>query len=36
VYGEGWIFRLQPSNADELDALMDGDAYEEFLASEAH
>ena len=36
VYGEGWIFRLQPSNADELAALMDGDAYEEYLASEAH
>ena len=34
--GEGWIFRLQPSNASELDELMDAEAYEAFLASEAH
>jgi len=36
AYGEGWIFRIQPSDAGELAALMDADAYEQFLASEAH
>jgi len=36
AYGEGWIFRLQPSAASELDALMDADAYEAFLESESH
>lgn len=36
TYGEGWIFRVQPSDASELAALMDGDAYSEYLASEAH
>lgn len=36
TYGEGWIFRLQPSDAGELGALMDADAYETFLASEDH
>jgi len=36
AYGEGWIFRLEPADAGELDALMDADAYEAFLASEDH
>ena len=36
AYGEGWIFRIKPSDAGELDALMDADAYGQFLASEAH
>jgi len=36
TYGEGWIFRLQPSDAGELGALMDADAYETFLASQDH
>jgi glycine cleavage system H protein len=36
AYGAGWIFRMQPSDASELDALMDADAYGEFLAAEAH
>jgi glycine cleavage system H protein len=35
-YGEGWIFRLQPSDADEVDGLMDGDAYQSYLESESH
>lgn len=26
-YGEGWIFKLQPGNADDLDTLLDADAY---------
>ena len=36
AYGAGWIFRIQPSDAGELEALMDADAYGEFLAAEAH
>jgi glycine cleavage system H protein len=36
AYGEGWIFRLQPSDASALDALMDAETYESFLASEDH
>lgn len=36
AYGDGWIFRMEPSDASELAALMDADAYEGFLASEDH
>jgi len=36
AFGEGWIFRLQPADLAEMAALMDGDAYETYLASEAH
>lgn len=36
AYGEGWLFRVQPSDAAELDTLMDSDAYASFLESEAH
>jgi glycine cleavage system H protein len=36
AYGKGWIFRLQPSDASALDALMDAETYESFLASEDH
>jgi glycine cleavage system H protein len=36
AYGEGWIFRIEPAAANELDALMDADAYEAFLASADH
>ena len=36
AYGEGWIFRIEPSDAGELNALMDADAYTAFLASEDH
>lgn len=36
AFGEGWIFRLQPSDASELDNLMDANAYEAYLAAEAH
>jgi glycine cleavage system H protein len=31
-YGAGWLFRIAPSDPTELDALMDADAYEAFLA----
>ena len=33
-YGEGWIIRFSPSNPAEFDDLMDGDAYEMFVAEE--
>ena len=36
AFGEGWLFRLRPADIGEMAALMDSDAYETFLASEAH
>jgi glycine cleavage system H protein len=36
AFGEGWLFRLQPADIGEMAPLMDSDAYEIFLASEAH
>jgi glycine cleavage system H protein len=36
VYGEGWIFRMTPTDMAELDELMDAETYESFLASEDH
>lgn len=36
AYGAGWLFRVKPSDAGELDALMDGDAYADFLEEQAH
>jgi glycine cleavage system H protein len=36
AYGEGWMFRLLPSDPGGLEALMDADAYELFLESENH
>lgn len=33
-YGEGWIIRFSPSNPAEFDELMDGEAYEMFVAEE--
>ncbi|MCG5517250.1 MAG: glycine cleavage system protein GcvH [Pseudomonadota bacterium] len=34
AYGEGWIFRVKPGDASELDALMDADAYNQHLEAE--
>ena len=31
-YGEGWICTVSMSNAGELDALMDAEAYQAFIA----
>lgn len=31
-YGEGWIMRIQPEDASELDALLDPEDYEHILA----
>ena len=35
-YGGGWIFRMKPSDAGQIDSLMDADAYGAFLESEGH
>jgi glycine cleavage system H protein len=35
-YGQGWLFKLKPSNKDELNQLLDAAAYEKVLESEAH
>jgi glycine cleavage system H protein len=34
-YGDGWIVKIQVSDADELDDLMDAADYKEHVASEA-
>ena len=34
AYGEGWMFRLRPSDPGQLDQLLDAAAYEAFLESE--
>ena len=36
AYEDGWIFRLRLADPDELDALMDADAYAEYAESEEH
>ncbi len=33
-YGEGWIMRIQPADAGELDGLMDAAAYQQLVADE--
>ena len=33
--GEGWFFRIEPSNPAEVEALMDEEAYHAFLESQA-
>lgn len=32
-YGEGWIFRLQPENVDDVENLMNPDDYEAYAAT---
>ena len=34
-YGKGWMVRLRPSDPAEFDDLMDGAAYEAFVAEES-
>jgi glycine cleavage system H protein len=36
AYGEGWMFRLHPSDPGQMERLMDAAAYESFLESESH
>ncbi len=33
-FGEGWLIKIAPNDPDELDDLMDAEAYETFLAEE--
>jgi glycine cleavage system H protein len=33
-YGEGWLIRIRLSSAAEVDALLDVDAYKQFLAAQ--
>jgi glycine cleavage system H protein len=35
-YGKGWLFKLKPSSAAEIGALLDATAYEKVVESEAH
>ncbi len=35
-YGQGWIFRLKPSDASEMGELLDVQAYQALLAAEEH
>jgi glycine cleavage system H protein len=36
AYGEGWMFRMRPSDPGQLNQLLDAAAYEAFLESENH
>lgn len=36
AYGEGWIFVVELTNADEVNELLDPDAYAEALENEDH
>jgi len=35
-YGAGWMFRIKPSSAAEMNSLLDAKAYAELVASESH
>src|SRR5262245_35972299 len=35
-YGQGWLFKIKPTNKEELAQLLDAKAYEQVVASEAH
>lgn len=35
-YGEGWMFKIRPSNPKALDSLLDASAYEAQVAAEKH
>ena len=32
-YGDGWILRLEPESASDLEDLLDAEAYQQFVAS---
>lgn len=36
AYGDGWIFKVKLESEDQLSDLMDADAYNEVVESEAH
>lgn len=35
-HGSGWLFRMKPANAADVDQLLDATAYEALVASEEH
>jgi len=35
-YGDGWILRMKPTDAADLDGLMDAEAYAGFIEAENH
>jgi glycine cleavage system H protein len=35
-YGDGWIFKLKPTDSDEFEELLDAAAYGEVVESEEH
>ena len=35
AFGNGWICRIKPSDLDELDELLDADAYQEMISEES-
>jgi glycine cleavage system H protein len=35
-YGEGWLMRIKPASASEVDGLLDADAYQSLVDSEEH
>jgi len=35
-YGQGWLYKIKPSNQGELEQLLTPGAYEKVLADEAH
>ncbi len=36
AYGEGWLFVIKPDDKDDLDNLLDPDAYAELLEEDEH
>ncbi len=36
AYGEGWIFAVKMANPEDMEALLDPDAYAELLEEDAH
>jgi glycine cleavage system H protein len=35
-YGQGWMMRIKPAAASDVDALLDADAYQSLIDSEEH
>lgn len=35
-YGDGWFFKLEPDDPEDLKQLLDADGYARFLESQAH
>lgn len=35
-YGEGWLFRVQLSDSNEVNGLLDAEAYNEVVSEESH